>query len=101
VSDLAEKIIAAVASMEDIVPSLSAGPRTEAERDLLRVCAAHREIVATYIGAKRTRDGIWKKISDGQQATGDDVREFGKVDAQLAAVGAILEILARGYGIQP
>lgn len=71
-SKLAEKILEAVQAREDSLPPLTAGPRTEAEREIARQCAHDRETTSLH-----------RELLDGRYPC-----------------GTLLD-LARGYGIQP
>lgn len=71
-SDLAEKILAAIQAREDSLPPRTAGPRTEAEQEIAQQCRADREDVALH-----------QELLDGRRPCGT------------------LLALARGYGIQP
>lgn len=89
-SDLAEKILAAIEAKEKSLPSLEAEPWVSERREGARRCAADREIVADYQYAMKQKDNaahgpdgmyVWARVS--------------------MALEKVIILLARGYGIQP
>ena len=109
-SDLAEKILAAIEAKEDTLRPLTAGPRTEAERDIARRCAADREILARHRllpdHGRFSEDEAWECdefCSRDEQGRHELVcatcRNYAG-DHEEAPCGDLLA-LARGYGIQP
>jgi hypothetical protein len=117
VSDVAERLLAAIAEAEATFrsnandeehqvwaltksPDYNEGLITQWALDGLRHCAAHREIVA-HFGALVARYQRLKRPT-GMRFTAAEVTERQTVAARIADFSAIiLPALAHGYGIQP
>ncbi len=90
-SDIAERLLAAIQAEEDTVPPLFldgryVGPRTEAERQLLRQCTRDRRIIEVH---RPGDDGLCVACGlDGQNE-----------DCTFPC--DIIRNRARGYGVQP
>lgn len=98
-SDLAEKILAAAQAQEDTVPPLHmdgryVGPRTDAERAVLRRCAAARELLDEIFNYEARIDGEWGCCHSAEQIRAGQCPET-NVD-KIPAVRA----MARGYGLE-
>jgi hypothetical protein len=106
-SDLAEQILSAAQVMETVAQSkldirhLYAPERVEELEGVLRRCAADREIVELYVDAKRISTNGWRKANAGGRITDAEAQEVMQADNELDVLDTVLEILARGYGIQP
>jgi hypothetical protein len=70
-------------------------------QDARRRCAADREIVALYVDTKRISTAGWRKANAGGRITDAEAQEVMQADNELDVLDTVLEILARGYGIQP
>lgn len=70
-------------------------------RSVGRRCAADREIVALYVDAKRISTNGWRKANAGGRITDAEAQEVMQADNELDVLDTVLEILARGYRIQP
>jgi hypothetical protein len=89
VSDIAERLLAAIKAAEDTVPPLHlegryVGPRTDAERATLRRCAADRETVEEY--------QLYASVDI------DTLSEFAR--GVRAGLDNVIQRLARGYGLE-
>jgi len=104
-SNIAEKLLEAIKAAEDAVPPLHigaryVGPRTEAERGVLRRCTADREIIALHKPATVYVESWNKPKRQVCVSCSEHVGEGMYSDDYLYPCETLL-VLARGYGIQP
>jgi len=67
---------------------------------VLRDCAADREIVKLYVDTKRLSDDLMARVLRGDVLTDNENRLARDADRELTAYGAVLNLVARGYGLE-